>query len=1427
MPTLNLNTSPYFDDYQQQLVDNKDYVRVLFRPGFAVQARELTQLQSMMQQQVTRFGSHIFKDGSIVQNGEIKFINNYDSITIEIPTGRAIADYENRIITGATTGVKASVVSTDGINRLFLNYLDEGAAPKPQVGPNIYTVGDVLEKFIYSDNVDITGFDEELDVLIADNPGQTQEFSATLSGVSFGSAVSIVAGVYYVDGIFTRVQEQTLILDINDPTPSFRVGFELQSSVVTSNEDSTLVDNSRGTTNTGAPGANRLENKLLLAKRDLDASPDEIFLEVVRIINGIPQEPLNNPLYADLLTTFARRTFDESGNYALDPFLPSIQDHTTDTSKFVTSLSPSKAYVRGYEIETVVNTDVNIDRARETVNVPNFKQAMPVGNYFELNAFGSGDISDIPLENSILYLRTSDDETRGYAHVRGYDKINARLYVYDVRLLVKVPVEGDASSFTAGDVIRTRRGITGTVATIGSTDVGRGDIDSDTDNLYLTNVSGSILSGDAITSQTDNSITDEASANAIIYRINSDSDSISKVASVDSAFNATINGALQGAQTGLVYDTQREIKTSTFGNSRDNDFLVIGVGSVTGTEQATTSAFHSGIQDADNARLFRVDDGQPINKNLLFRTQIHSIHRTTGRNGTRRNLDTNLVMNLTGVGYGWALEDRELSLQYPDIYRVYAIYDSGNPATVPIADRLNLQDGAGTFSSGDMITGATSNAKAFVIRGNISGGNIEVSTRNNRIVEILITSGSFSAGEDISADTTTATLNITNHFTKTTHVNIAGSYNLDDGQRLDYYDTGRLVRKPTAPVPQGQIMVVVSRWQLTSGEDLLGGNHYYNVDSYPTDDAGFFNTDPRFNTSYFDLASPFARATGTNLRNAIDFRRRVTSREITDGTFTINPFSFADRRFVDQTFVVPDSTFTFEFDYYIPRRDKIIVDQFGNFTNIAGISGENPKFPESPENIMTLNTIDIPAYTRYIEDVVVTTINNRRYTMKDIGDLDKRLRNVETAISLTALESNVFNASVTDDENRQRFKSGFVTDDFVDIGATAGDFNNIENNIAYDTQMGLMQPAAVDEMWRMREQNPNAASRTNAGYVVNGGLATLPYEEIQEANRLGVVMAWRASECLRINPHAVWIFGGEITLTPNTDFWDTIQQLEPVVQSYQDASGNIINGPFTLSQVPADVQTAVRFGRNVNSISPSTTTTTSRTIGRSPLFRVRLNQSQVRVTSRTTSQTTRTVREGASDITSSRVVGGRVVSPATETVRLILPKPISFTAIDFKPNSVHEISFGGVDISSRVGDAAARTTDAQGTLSGSFIVNGEPGDMFFSGNPIIFKVGNDTGTSTGETTFQATHTLELRQNDIVSTRAVIPGGRILSQSSSNSVSSSSRVVADEQDNGGGNGNDPIAQSFFISDDIFATSIDIRMCIIEEGTITWSYRIRNS
>ena len=74
----NLNVSPYYDDFDSE----KNYHKILYKPGFPVQARELTSSQSILQNQIESFGSNIFKEGSPVNAGEIAYVNQFNAVKV-------------------------------------------------------------------------------------------------------------------------------------------------------------------------------------------------------------------------------------------------------------------------------------------------------------------------------------------------------------------------------------------------------------------------------------------------------------------------------------------------------------------------------------------------------------------------------------------------------------------------------------------------------------------------------------------------------------------------------------------------------------------------------------------------------------------------------------------------------------------------------------------------------------------------------------------------------------------------------------------------------------------------------------------------------------------------------------------------------------------------------------------------------------------------------------------------------------------------------------------------------------------------------------------------------------------------------------------------------------------------------------------------
>ena len=128
MPSpTDFNLSPYFDDY----AESKKFHRVLFRPAFAVQARELTQSQTILQNQIERLSDHIFEKGSMVIPGEIGFYLDYYAVKLTSKTFATVAEYVGKQITGVTSGVVGicvNAVATDGTDpdTLYVKYNKTG-----------------------------------------------------------------------------------------------------------------------------------------------------------------------------------------------------------------------------------------------------------------------------------------------------------------------------------------------------------------------------------------------------------------------------------------------------------------------------------------------------------------------------------------------------------------------------------------------------------------------------------------------------------------------------------------------------------------------------------------------------------------------------------------------------------------------------------------------------------------------------------------------------------------------------------------------------------------------------------------------------------------------------------------------------------------------------------------------------------------------------------------------------------------------------------------------------------------------------------------------------------------------------------------------------------------------------------------------------
>jgi hypothetical protein len=419
----NLNVSPYFDDFD----DKKSYQRVLFKPGTPIQARELTTLQSILQNQVEKFGKHFFKEGSMVIPGQIGYDSEYSYVQIDdthlgIPVSAYIDKFVGKSIKGETSGVTAVVenyiTNTESEKNNYTLYVKYKSSSDTNFTNKTFVDG---ENLISLDNVDYT---------LSSIRANTSFATSIISGsVGKGSAAKIEEGVYFVRGFFITVPKQVAILDQYTNTPTYRVGLLIDEEIaVATNNYNDLFDNAQGFSNYAAPGADRLKISTTLIKKEIDDFNDQDFVELLRVENGGLTKFVDKTDYNLIRDELARRTYDESGDYYVRPFDIQVKESLNDRignngiyyssqktkqgntpSKDLAciSISPGKAYVRGYEIETISNIIVDIEKPRTTERAENASIPFNVGRQILLNNVRSSIGVGLTSQVSLYSDRTS------------------------------------------------------------------------------------------------------------------------------------------------------------------------------------------------------------------------------------------------------------------------------------------------------------------------------------------------------------------------------------------------------------------------------------------------------------------------------------------------------------------------------------------------------------------------------------------------------------------------------------------------------------------------------------------------------------------------------------------------------------------------------------------------------------------------------------------------------------------------------------------------------------------------------------------------------------------------------------------------------------------------------------------------------------
>jgi hypothetical protein len=1186
--TINFNTEPYYDDYEQ---DSKFY-RILYRPGYAVQARELTQMQTILQKQISRFGDHMFKEGAMVIPGQTSIDTDIDYIKLEPTYGGVLTDTIVQNFLGTTiqnsVGLQAEVIfysTSSGSDpaALFVRYKNSGSDNSA-----VFSNGDIIQ------DVDTTF--------------TIQAQSSASTGK--GSIATINRGVYYLKEHFVLVEDQTIILDKFSNTPSYRIGLIATEEIITAEEDNSLFDNAQNSFNYAAPGAHRYYIEATLTKLSSTTEEDTDFIELIRVGDGQVKRHVRRSEYAVLEETFARRTFDESGNYTVKNFEIDVREYRNNTrgawtagrvyligdvvtndgktyvaksfgtsssatppvhtsglvydgpsntgiqweyniapyynrgiyspgisdtllinqaneAKLAIGLEPGKAYVQGYELEKVSTEYVPVQKSRDFVQVDNSVIPATVGNYVLIT-----NVNNLPPVNT-------------FGEVQLYDRVISTLGV--------APAGATLLGTARVRLIEWHNGTIGTQAAQYKLSLFDVKLNSGVDfsrkvKSFFFNVSSD----------------QHLSFSADILPVNT------RLVGSATAAGTTVTGVGTSFQTDFIIGdyisfegTLRRITAIASQSSLTVDSSVTITGST--FNRVTTTI----VEPENNSLVFPLPYYaiKAVRSALLTNDTIYTVYErfsgtatvsgspiltvstTNGTMASAAETDNYIVVRNDAAAGGAIVQPTSITVSGNSV--TFGLDASLSGLSMLVIGTVNKSGGLGTEKTKTLVPSATTTfttaataQKSELLLGKADG---------YRLVSVKMKSGTFAApGATFSID-------------------ITDRYEFDSGQRTTHYDVARLVLKNSYAPPVAPVEVTYDYFSHSTGD-------YFTVNSYPS------------NIDYKEIPSFQA----SSLRDSIDFRPRIN--DASSGfSGTGSSVSLVPKRGID---VVTD------FTYYLARKTKVAIDFAGNFFAIDGVSSLNPGEPLDPALGLVLYNLTLEPYTFGIANtnIQIGKIDNKRYTMRDIGKLEKRIDNLEYYTSLSLLEQQTESLDIIDSNGDTRFKNGFIVDGFS--GHNTGDTSSPDYVCSIDMERGELRPFYSMQNINLIEKNSTSSDRAAGNYQLYGDVITLPVVE-----EVALINQPYASRLENINPFAVFTFLGDVKINPSSDDWfevdrrpDLITDVEgnfSTIKSISEKAGvlgtvwNAWQTQWTGTPVSQGVQGFVQggWGRGIRFFSTETTAT--------------------------------------------------------------------------------------------------------------------------------------------------------------------------------------------------------------------------------------------
>ena len=378
------SATPYVDDFglkdlnfNDKTAEEKNFLRILFKPGVSVQVRELNQMQSILQNQIDKVGRSVFKEGPVPELATVAKLErnlNYVDIDIDIellgddgliPHLNLVDEIRLDYIGDQTIFINAEVLHYQAVPesnryRFFVKYLN---SVQDATGENV-------QEFSLDQIVDLP---ENIILNESETLYSAGQNFGTVVGVGKAIHAQVDQGVFFVKGQFVFAEAQSIFarLPAINYLISGKLGFSVTEKIVNYQSDVSLLDNATGTPNEMAPGADRYTinlELLILSKNisDNDATfiagheqihsgdnyvGDTLFLLEVDD-NAVVH--VARPEFAGITDVLADRTREESGDYTLDPYV-------IDITGFYNDVESDSVCDRGlYSVEQMGDSDVEI-----------------------------------------------------------------------------------------------------------------------------------------------------------------------------------------------------------------------------------------------------------------------------------------------------------------------------------------------------------------------------------------------------------------------------------------------------------------------------------------------------------------------------------------------------------------------------------------------------------------------------------------------------------------------------------------------------------------------------------------------------------------------------------------------------------------------------------------------------------------------------------------------------------------------------------------------------------------------------------------------------------------------------------------------------------------------------------------------------------